>query len=220
VNDALGHHVGDRLLKLVAERLGGLVREIDTVARLGGDEFAILQAEVARPEDAFDLAARVVAAVAEPFEVDGKSITTSTSIGIALHPTDGADVDELLKSADLAMYGAKAEGRNTYRLFAAHMNDTAREEIVLDADLRQALARGEFVLHYQPRSTFAPAGSSAPRPCCGGTGGPGTGGSRRVPPLRRGARPHHPDQRVGAAGGLPGGARLGWTRACRRCASP
>jgi diguanylate cyclase (GGDEF)-like protein/PAS domain S-box-containing protein len=151
VNDALGHHVGDRLLKLVAERLGGLVREIDTVARLGGDEFAILQAEVARPEDAFDLAARVVAAVAEPFEVDGKSITTSTSIGIALHPTDGADVDELLKSADLAMYGAKAEGRNTYRLFAAHMNDTAREEIVLDADLRQALARGEFVLHYQPQ---------------------------------------------------------------------
>lgn len=151
VNDVLGHHVGDQLLKHVAARLTEAVRETDTVARLGGDEFAVLQTDVTRPEDAFCLARRIIDLVSDPCRVEGREIVTSTSVGIAIHPTDGTDVDELLKSADLAMYRAKAGGRNTYRLFSADMDRAAREEGVLEADLRRALAKGEFVLHYQPQ---------------------------------------------------------------------
>ena len=151
VNDALGHHVGDRLLKAVAERLGGEVREMDTVARLGGDEFAILQPEVAGPDVAIKLAERVIETVTRPFILDGQEITTTASIGITIHPTDGDDVDELLKNADLAMYQAKAEGRNTHRLFAADMNAVAREAIGLESDLRRALERQQFILYYQPQ---------------------------------------------------------------------
>jgi diguanylate cyclase (GGDEF)-like protein/PAS domain S-box-containing protein len=151
VNDALGHHVGDRLLKDVATRLRGAVRDIDTVARLGGDEFAILQTDLARPEDAVDLAQRVIDVLARPFALNGQEVTSTASIGITVHPNDGDDVDELLRNADLAMYQAKAEGRNAYRLFAADMNTVAREAIVLETDLRHALERQQFVLYYQPQ---------------------------------------------------------------------
>ena len=151
VNDALGHHAGDALLTALATRLQAVVREVDTVARLGGDEFAILQTDVVRAEDAFDLARRVVAAVGEPFTIAGQEIVTGASVGVALHPADGDDPEELLKNADLAMYRAKAEGRATFRHFAADMDDAARQGIALEADLRHALARREFVLHYQPQ---------------------------------------------------------------------
>jgi diguanylate cyclase (GGDEF)-like protein/PAS domain S-box-containing protein len=151
VNDALGHHAGDALLNALAARLLTVVREVDTVARLGGDEFAILQTDVSRPEDAFELARRIVEAAGEPFVVAGQEIVTGASVGVALHPTDGDDAEELLKNADLAMYRAKAEGRDTFRHFTANMDDAARNEIALEADLRQALARREFVLHYQPQ---------------------------------------------------------------------
>jgi diguanylate cyclase (GGDEF)-like protein/PAS domain S-box-containing protein len=151
VNDALGHHAGDALLNALAARLLTVVREVDTVARLGGDEFAILQTDVSRPEDAFELARRIVEAAGEPFVVAGQEIVTGASVGVALHPTDGDDAEELLKNADLAMYRAKAEGRDTFRHFTANMDDAARNEIALEADLRQALARQEFVLHYQPQ---------------------------------------------------------------------
>ena len=151
VNDALGHHVGDRLLKEVAKRLTDTVRECDTVARLGGDEFAILQTDLAAPDDAIELARRLVAVLSRPFSLNGQDITTTASIGITAHPNDGDDVDELLRNADLAMYQAKAEGRNAYRLFAADMNTIAREAIVLETDLRHALERQQFVLYYQPQ---------------------------------------------------------------------
>src|ERR1700674_600667 len=151
VNDALGHHVGDRLLKEVARRLIDTVRECDTVARLGGDEFAILQTDLATPEDGIELAQRLIAVLSRPFTLNGQDITTTASIGITVHPNDGDDVDELLRNADLAMYQAKAEGRNAYRLFAADMNTVAREAIVLETDLRHALERQQFVLYYQPQ---------------------------------------------------------------------
>ncbi len=151
VNDALGHHLGDRLLGQVADRLRALARAGDTVARLGGDEFAILQAGVDEPEDAAALARRTIAALAEPFQCDGQEFRLSASIGITLHPRDGADVDELLRNADLAMYQAKDEGRDLFRFFAADMDRRAREAMALEAELHTALARGQFLLHYQPQ---------------------------------------------------------------------
>ncbi|GGE27227.1 bifunctional diguanylate cyclase/phosphodiesterase [Agaricicola taiwanensis] len=155
INDALGHQIGDRLLKSVAERLCGVVRDSDTVARLGGDEFAILQTRVMRPQEATDLAERILAALSEPFVIDEQEITTSASLGITTHPSDGSDVDLLMKNADVAMYQAKAAGRNAYRLYAPDMNVQARDRMVLESDMRRGLQRDEFVLHYQPQIDVA-----------------------------------------------------------------
>ncbi len=151
VNDVLGHHQGDQLLKAVSQRLCNAVRETDIVARLGGDEFAILQTEIGRTEDAVTLAQKVIKELEEPFVLDGQEINSTASIGITVHPTDGVDVDVLLKNADLAMYQAKAEGRNAWRVFANDMHTIAREAIVLESDLRQALARKQFLMNYQPQ---------------------------------------------------------------------
>jgi diguanylate cyclase (GGDEF)-like protein/PAS domain S-box-containing protein len=151
INDALGHQIGDRLLKSVAERLCTVVRDSDTVARLGGDEFAILQTHVMRPQEATDLAARILEAISEPFVFDGEEITTSASLGITTHPSDGSDADVLIKNADVAMYQAKAAGRNGYRLYAPDMNAQARDRMALESDMRRGLQRNEFLLHYQPQ---------------------------------------------------------------------
>ena len=151
INDVLGHHFGDRLLKSVAERLRATVRETDTVARLGGDEFAILQANVSTIEDTADLARRIRDALSVPFRFEGEEVSTSASIGIAIFPDNGFDVDDLLKNADLAMYRAKADGRDGFRAFAADMDTTARAITVLESDLRRAMTRQEFELHYQPQ---------------------------------------------------------------------
>ncbi|WP_419896722.1 two-component system response regulator [Roseomonas sp. USHLN139] len=151
VNDALGHHLGDELLRAVAQRLKATVREDDIVARLGGDEFAIVQTGINGAEEADALAGRVIAALSEPVLCEGHSLSAGASIGITLYPRDGTDPDELLRNADLAMYRAKAEGRNAWRFFAAAMDARAREAMQIEADLRAGLARGEFVLHYQPQ---------------------------------------------------------------------
>jgi len=151
VNDVLGHQQGDQLLRAVSQRLCSTVRETDIVARLGGDEFAILQTEIGRTDDAVTLAQKVIEALEQPFELEGQEINTTASIGITVHPTDGVDVDALLKNADLAMYQAKAEGRNAWRVFASDMHTIAREAIVLESDLRQALAKKQFLLNYQPQ---------------------------------------------------------------------
>ena len=151
VNDVFGHQVGDRLLKAVARRLVETVRSGDVVTRLGGDEFAVLQAGVADPEDATRLAARITEALAQPFVLNGRELTISASIGITLHPRDGRSANELLRNADLAMYQAKAEGRRSYRFFDATLDARARTAMLLEADLRGAIARGEFELHYQPQ---------------------------------------------------------------------
>jgi diguanylate cyclase (GGDEF)-like protein len=149
VNDTLGHPIGDALLKSVAQRLTGCLHETDTVARLGGDEFAIVQVAGAQPVAATVLAQHLIESMAEPFEIEGHSVVIGTSIGIALAPNDGSDPDELLKNADMALYRAKAEGRGTYRFFEAKMDADMQARRLLEVDLRGALARNEFEVHYQ-----------------------------------------------------------------------
>jgi diguanylate cyclase (GGDEF)-like protein/PAS domain S-box-containing protein len=150
VNDSLGHLIGDELLKSVAASLRGCVRETDFVARLGGDEFAIVQTGVRDPVTVTDLVARVFAAIRAPYECLGHQVTTDASIGIALAPQDGSDLQKILKNADLAMYAAKAAGRRTYRFFEPAMEAQVRARRMLEMDLRQAVADGGFEVYYQP----------------------------------------------------------------------
>ncbi len=162
VNDSLGHAIGDALLKAVGDRLRRLVRELDVVARLGGDEFAVIQiADMNQRDQATVLANRVLSAVTEPYDIDGRKIVIGTSIGITLAPQDAADADALVRHADLALYKAKAEGRNRYRFFETAMQAEARDRRELEEDMRRALLRDEFELHYQ---TVIDIGR---RECCG-----------------------------------------------------
>lgn len=149
INDSLGHDVGDRLLQLATERLRECVRETDTVARLGGDEFTILL-DLKESQDAGRIADKLLAALARPFTLGGRELFISASAGISFYPSDGDDVQTLLKNADAAMYRAKALGRNTYQFFAAEMNAQVSEVLMMTNGLRVALERNEFVLHYQP----------------------------------------------------------------------
>jgi diguanylate cyclase (GGDEF)-like protein len=152
INDSLGHPVGDELLKMVAARLSACMRETDIVARFGGDEFAILaMAPGDQREATITTANRLLKAFVAPYDVDGNNLDISISIGIALAPEHGIDVVQLLKNADLALYKAKSEGRNTYRVFEAEMALQSFARSALLIDLRNAIARnGEFDLHYQP----------------------------------------------------------------------
>ncbi len=155
INDALGHHFGDQVLVAAGERLIGLVEPGDTVARLGGDEFAILQSSVGGPQDAEVLAGRVIAAMGAPLVCEGQEVTIGASIGVTIHPRDGTDEDDLLRNADLAMYRAKAAGRDTWCFFAQEMSPGARDAMQTEADLRNSVARGELLLHYQPQVDLA-----------------------------------------------------------------
>src|SRR5579872_76967 len=150
INDSLGHHVGDELLKSVAARLKECVRETDAVARLGGDEFAVVQTGVVNLSDVVEFVTRLHEAIREPFFCLGHQLSTDASIGIAIAPRDGSDIDELIKNADLAMYGAKADGRRTYRFFEQAMDARARARLAMQQDLRPALVAGHFEIHYQP----------------------------------------------------------------------
>ncbi len=150
VNDTLGHPVGDKLLQTVARRLENCVRAQDLPARLGGDEFAVLLSDVDGKEEASALAERIIAAVAEPIDIDGQHILTATSIGIALAPDNGNTVSDLLKNADLALYDAKANGRSRFSFFESGMDAAARERRELEMELRGALSKNELNLHYQP----------------------------------------------------------------------
>ena len=150
VNDTLGHPVGDGLLQAVSERLAGQLRETDTVARLGGDEFAIVQSRIEKPAEATAFATRLIELIAAPFDVAGHQIVIGTSIGIAYAPQDGMDADQLLRSADLALYRAKSDGRGVYRLFHAEMDAQMQARRLLELDLRQALGSGQLEVFYQP----------------------------------------------------------------------
>jgi diguanylate cyclase (GGDEF)-like protein/PAS domain S-box-containing protein len=151
INDSLGHPIGDELLKEVANRLGASVREGDTVARLGGDEFAIVQAGTdLQASESSSLAERLVAIVGAPYVIRGHQLNIGASIGIAFAPTDGEDPDQLLKNADMALYRAKEDGRGTYRFFEPGMDARAQARRLLEIDLRAALTRDEFEIHYQP----------------------------------------------------------------------
>jgi len=155
VNDALGYRLGDRLLCMVTQRIKAVVRATDTLARLGGDEFLLVQPQVRRSADIATLADKILATVATPFELAGQEMQISTSIGVALFPQDGQDPDTLLQHAELALYRAKAQGRGQYRFFEPAMDDEAQARRRLERELRQALERGEFVLHYQPQLELA-----------------------------------------------------------------
>jgi diguanylate cyclase (GGDEF)-like protein len=150
VNDTFGHPAGDKLLKIVADRLRGLARETDTVARTGGDEFVIVQAPIADPAEATSLAQRIIASMSEPFEIDGHQAVIGASIGIAVGPGDGLRPDRLLRNADLALYRAKGDGRGTFSFFEPAMDLQMQTHRIMERDLRKALPGGEFELYYQP----------------------------------------------------------------------
>jgi diguanylate cyclase (GGDEF)-like protein/PAS domain S-box-containing protein len=150
INDSLGHHVGDELLQAVATRLRGCIKATDLVARLGGDEFAVIQTAVSGPADVVEFVTRIHEAIRQPYQCRGHQLSTDASIGIALAPQDGTDLDQLIKNADLAMYGAKANGRRTHRFFEPAMDASAKARLAMEQDLRRAVADGGFELHYQP----------------------------------------------------------------------
>jgi diguanylate cyclase (GGDEF)-like protein/PAS domain S-box-containing protein len=151
VNDSLGHEVGDKLLQSVAGRLIACVRRTDTVSRLGGDEFAVLLSQVEQAEDAAFSARKILRSLAGPYVIDNKSLDISASVGGSAYPSDGRDAETLLNKADTAMYEAKQRGRNNYRFFRPDMQARLVERQSLEQDLRYALGRNEFVLHYQPK---------------------------------------------------------------------
>ena len=151
INDSLGHDAGDALLTQVASRLSLNVREGDTVARQGGDEFVLLLPEIKTEEDISEVTHKLVKALSAPFNIDGRELHITCSIGIASYPKDGMDRQTLLKNADAAMYRAKELGRNNVQHYAAEMNVKAMERLVLENGLYHALKRNEFLLHYQPQ---------------------------------------------------------------------
>ena len=163
INDSLGHDVGDELLKRVAARLSACVRATDTVARQGGDEFAVILENLPvggdadgadAHEGAQNVADKMIASMAAPIMINGQHLNTSCSIGISVYPIDGQDPQTLMKHADVAMYDAKAKGRNNYQFFSHDMNARAQERLSIENFLRLALRRNELLLYYQPRVSF------------------------------------------------------------------
>jgi diguanylate cyclase (GGDEF)-like protein len=150
VNDSLGHLIGDELLKSVAVSLTRCVGDCGFVARLGGDEFAIVQTAVKTPDDVTDLLNDIFNAIREPFDCFGHQLSTDASIGVALAPEHGVDLDQILKNADMAMYAAKSAGRRTYRFFEPDMDAQVKARRRLESDLRQAISGGELEVYYQP----------------------------------------------------------------------
>jgi diguanylate cyclase (GGDEF)-like protein len=150
VNDSLGHMIGDELLKSVAASLTRCVRATDFVARLGGDEFAVVQTGVRESSEVVELINRIFETIRAPYECLGHQLTTDASIGIALTPQDGTDIEQILKNADLAMYAAKAAGRRTFRFFDPAMDAQVKARRVLEMDLRQAISEGGFEVYFQP----------------------------------------------------------------------
>ncbi|HEY3378959.1 MAG TPA: EAL domain-containing protein [Armatimonadota bacterium] len=155
INDTLGHIVGDRLLQAVAKRLTKCVRQDDTVARLGGDEFTVLLGNIKFPEDVTKITQKILTNFQMAFMVDGRELFATPSIGVSVYPTDGDTADTLMKNADTALYRAKDKGRNNYQLYTPAMNARAVERLEMETDLRRAVEREEFLLHYQARVSLA-----------------------------------------------------------------
>jgi diguanylate cyclase (GGDEF)-like protein/PAS domain S-box-containing protein len=151
INDSLGHDVGDKLLQSVAKRLVASVRRSDTISRMGGDEFVVLLSQVEHAQDAAFSARKILRALALPYLINNKSLDINVSIGVSTYPADGQDAEGLISTADNAMYEAKQHGRNNFQFFRHEMHAQLAERQSLEADLRYALGRNEFVLHYQPR---------------------------------------------------------------------
>lgn len=155
VNDTLGHNVGDQLLRTVARRITSVMRHTDTLSRFGGDEFVILATGIRRLEDVELLARNVVATFERPFLLDGHELSVTTSVGVAVYPSDGLNGSDLLKNADTAMYRAKEKGRNGIQFYTSDMHTRALTHVTLQSSLKRALEREEFEVHYQPRVRVA-----------------------------------------------------------------
>lgn len=151
INDTLGHHAGDMLLKEVAKRLMSCIRETDTVSRLGGDEFIVIQTGIQRIEDVNICAQKIVHELARPYTLDGLEVHSCTSIGVTIYPKDAQDAVQLLKNADIAMYKAKSFGGSNYQFYTDQLNSAVRERNSLEALMRHAIKNGEMELHYQPQ---------------------------------------------------------------------
>jgi diguanylate cyclase (GGDEF)-like protein len=151
INDSLGHEAGDRLLVEVANRLRGALRASDIVARLGGDEFVVILEQTAEPHDVERIAAHLLTVLGQPMQLGGHECHTTASIGIAMYPFDGTDVEMLTKNADMAMYLAKEDGKNAFRFFTNEIKAQSIERLTLESALRRALERDQFLLHYQPK---------------------------------------------------------------------
>lgn len=151
INDNLGHQVGDRLLQAVALRLKENLRTSDTLARLGGDEFVVVMNDIRDSEDCAVLAAKVLREISTPFDLDESRIHVRSSVGIAIYPDDGRDVQTLMRNADMAMYAAKSAGRDTFRFFHATLSEDAHRRMEMEAALQDAIAMNQLSLHYQPK---------------------------------------------------------------------
>jgi diguanylate cyclase (GGDEF)-like protein/PAS domain S-box-containing protein len=155
INDTLGHNVGDGLLKEVSKRLTSNLREADTVSRMGGDEFIIILSELETMDDVHSFAGKVLDEFKHSFNVDDREFFVSCSVGISMFPSDGDNVETLVRNADTAMYRAKEQGRNNYQFYTESLNEAALERMVLENSIRRALDRNEFTLHYQPKVDIA-----------------------------------------------------------------
>jgi len=155
INDTFGHHAGDELLRLVADRLSALLRQSDTVSRFGGDEFVVLLTNAEDLDDVRSVAGKIIEVFARPLTIDDHELVISTSIGISLYPEHGSDAATLMKNADAAMYSAKESGRNTFKLYSSDMNAKASYHLAIESRLRKALETRAFELHYQPRVSLS-----------------------------------------------------------------
>jgi len=158
INDSLGHAFGDDILRVVAQRLSGQLRERDTAARIGGDDFVVVLSDLAGPQDVMLRADGLLHDIARPIPLQDREVSLSVSIGVSLYPTNGTDYDTLLRNADAAMYRAKEAGRNAFCFYTADMNTQALRKLEMEARLRHALERGELLLHYQPLLNLATNG--------------------------------------------------------------
>jgi diguanylate cyclase (GGDEF)-like protein len=150
INDSMGHLVGDELLRAVAERLGTFVREEDTLARFGGDEFILLITGIASERDVATVSKKILETIRAPFHLDGRELSITLSVGVSVFPTDGQTPEILVRNADVAMYRSKRSGRNTFQLFTSEASPSSGTRLNIEAQLRNALRAGEFLLHYQP----------------------------------------------------------------------
>ena len=155
INDSLGHPAGDKLLREMASRFTKTLRDDDVVCRLGGDEFAVVLHDIRHDQDVVPIAQKLLDVAAEPLQLEGREVVVTSSVGIALFPKDGTDAKVLGKHADIALYHAKEEGKNTFRFFSEELNNSLRDRIAMEHGLRHVLDRGELELHYQPKVSVA-----------------------------------------------------------------